>query len=738
MMHFHRFGQYIDSSIRAALTLVRRIRVRTIISLVLLCAVRSLAAQEIVDGRLATAGTPLPPPLPYQTQTVQVGSLRIVVKSLPEYDWPMSPPHALYTITNVGSTPISGASVNATVNGVTSVQPMQPPFLYLDPGESQTTSVQIGESFGLNSYPVEPTSVTVRATVAGQGFVETTFSLRNWVTFLCSGSCNPPPLPPGSSMTVAGRVIDEQGNPISSTMGLGSRGTRFSDQIRTTVRPDGSFTVTVPKATTWNLIVSKPGYRSAFVFFDEARDYPNVEVVLHPYVGPQFTYQPAVAKEYLNAFWHGTLSSDERLVLLSPGMEHWSPAMTPYQASQKVMLYTTDGQKVWEQPTGEDAKGSALSGDSKWAVYTGAPTRASGALPGLLSRVVLVDASDGHTIWQKALRDFPNDHPEAPVDSAEARISSDGLYIVEGETFYLRGLGRSDGQLLWSKFTKGPVRSIHMSSDGSTFYAVSAARALTRMAIADGRVLWTATASGSFAHQTGIKESPDGTMVGTIGVEGGITVADARTGQILWTWITNDPGHFVGFSSDSQVFVASTLSGTWGFVARTGARLFVLGGSEGGSFAKGRDFFVLPNGPLSVGVYDTTGTLVSNIISGLDWTTPNYYTALITSDLKRLVFALREAQGPSKPVLFFASMVDISQSDCLFNWAERTYPTLFAPVAATSNTWAPYYYRYYPQTNAFLATSSDDDHVYYLGPSSNNTILDAGALTGWLSTAGCQ
>ena len=79
-----------------------------------------------------------------------------------------------------------------------------------------------------------------------------------------------------------------------------------------------------------------------------------------------------------------------------------------------------------------------------------------------------------------------------------------------------------------------------------------------------------------------------------------------------------------------------------------------------------------------------------------------------------------------------------SQSDCLFNWAESNYPNFFAPAGAISNTLAPYYYRYYPLTNAYLATSSADNHVYYLGPLSNNSILDVGPMSPLLSTAGCQ
>jgi hypothetical protein len=79
-----------------------------------------------------------------------------------------------------------------------------------------------------------------------------------------------------------------------------------------------------------------------------------------------------------------------------------------------------------------------------------------------------------------------------------------------------------------------------------------------------------------------------------------------------------------------------------------------------------------------------------------------------------------------------------SQADCLFNWAERNYPSLFDPLGAMSNTFVPYYYRYYSQTNTYLATSSADNHLYYLGPLSNNLVFDLGALSGWLTAAICQ
>jgi outer membrane lipase/esterase len=75
-----------------------------------------------------------------------------------------------------------------------------------------------------------------------------------------------------------------------------------------------------------------------------------------------------------------------------------------------------------------------------------------------------------------------------------------------------------------------------------------------------------------------------------------------------------------------------------------------------------------------------------------------------------------------------------TSADCLFNWAERNFPLLFSPAGASSNTLSPFYYRFYSATNAYLGTSSADNHVYYLGSAG---FLDAGLLTIWLQTAGC-
>ena len=87
---------------------------------------------------------------------------------------------------------------------------------------------------------------------------------------------------------------------------------------------------------------------------------------------------------------------------------------------------------------------------------------------------------------------------------------------------------------------------------------------------------------------------------------------------------------------------------------------------------------------------------------------------------------------------FVPTAVFISQSTCLFNWAGSTFPGFFSPAGAIAGTLLSYYFMYYPATNSFLATSSADYHLYYLGPLTNNTVFDLGVFSGWVAIAGCQ
>lgn len=80
--------------------------------------------------------------------------------------------------------------------------------------------------------------------------------------------------------------------------------------------------------------------------------------------------------------------------------------------------------------------------------------------------------------------------------------------------------------------------------------------------------------------------------------------------------------------------------------------------------------------------------------------------------------------------------------DCLFNWAERSYPDfLNAPSRPITSKLDKYYYRYYSTTNSFFALS-DDGHVYYYAPSAVSVgngvkLIDLGLIQQWYALAGC-
>ncbi|MFZ2170062.1 MAG: PhoPQ-activated protein PqaA family protein [Methylococcaceae bacterium] len=79
---------------------------------------------------------------------------------------------------------------------------------------------------------------------------------------------------------------------------------------------------------------------------------------------------------------------------------------------------------------------------------------------------------------------------------------------------------------------------------------------------------------------------------------------------------------------------------------------------------------------------------------------------------------------------------DRAAIDCLFNWAEKNYPGLFSPSGAVTQTYAPYTYRYYSNTNIYLGVSDIDNHVYYQIPSGE--LIDVGESSYWLIQANCQ
>lgn len=79
-----------------------------------------------------------------------------------------------------------------------------------------------------------------------------------------------------------------------------------------------------------------------------------------------------------------------------------------------------------------------------------------------------------------------------------------------------------------------------------------------------------------------------------------------------------------------------------------------------------------------------------------------------------------------------------STGECVFNALEKSYPAYLSPAGDATKLAAPYSYRQYSTSQAYLALSSVDNHVYYLGQRTNNALADLGPLTGLKSLTGCQ
>ena len=77
-------------------------------------------------------------------------------------------------------------------------------------------------------------------------------------------------------------------------------------------------------------------------------------------------------------------------------------------------------------------------------------------------------------------------------------------------------------------------------------------------------------------------------------------------------------------------------------------------------------------------------------------------------------------------------------SDCLFNWAENVYPSLFSPPTRQNNSLLGYTYRYYSATNVYLATRGDGNVYLYAPTLFGGDITNVGTMAYYANLAGCH
>ena len=81
---------------------------------------------------------------------------------------------------------------------------------------------------------------------------------------------------------------------------------------------------------------------------------------------------------------------------------------------------------------------------------------------------------------------------------------------------------------------------------------------------------------------------------------------------------------------------------------------------------------------------------------------------------------------------------EITGNKCVVSWLESVNPDLTMPPTQSWETLGPYTARYYSTTQAFIALSSINQHIYYLGPVTENKLIDLGPVSSWLAPSRCR
>lgn len=174
--------------------------------------------------------------------------------------------------------------------------------------------------------------------------------------------------------------------------------------------------------------------------------------------------------------------------------------------------------------------------------------------------------------------------------------------------------------------------------------------------------------------------------------------------------------------------------------------------STGGTFCESPVKILITGSPDSSWLYGDNYLLYTLSAGTSNWAWVDRsiggYIHLLPSDLSRLTsdngqysWGLQSYRGASSGSGTFTlrgagspSPAATSDSDRIFNWAESHYSQYLKPAGAVSQSAYGYYFRYYAQTDVYLASASGNLYVY--GPQAfGPNILDLGALSSWLSQA---
>jgi alpha-tubulin suppressor-like RCC1 family protein len=223
-----------------------------------------------------------------------------------------------------------------------------------------------------------------------------------------------------------------------------------------------------------------------------------------------------------------------------------------------------------------------------------------------------------------------------------------------------------------------------------------------------------------------------------------------KTDGTLWAWgsgvygqLGDGSGQFDQYRTPTKIGTltswSATTSGSYhpSFAVKSDGTLWAWGNNEYSQLGDGTN--VGRSLPTQVG----SGTAWSSVVIG------HWHTLGLTADGTVWAWGygnngqLGDGAGKSSAVPVRVTSLVVAaptaaSADCVFSWAERSLAPYFSPPVATSSKAAPFTYRYYAGTGNYLVFSSTDSHIWVLGPSVGNSLVDVGPIANLFASSGCS
>jgi hypothetical protein len=243
--------------------------------------------------------------------------------------------------------------------------------------------------------------------------------------------------------------------------------------------------------------------------------------------------------------YRGAVTKDERFVVFAQGHPELNITDEEVRQLSSVLLFDTNGTLLWKYTPYGQIWSVDISEDG---AYVAATIIDTGYPPN--DRAILLDHY-GNEVW--------NTSDLGSYGSREIKISHNGKYVAwgagDGDLFLFNLTNRN---ILWKRFLEGQIRQIVFSSDDTSVFAGSGDGYLYIIRVEDGQILARAYIEAWPYSTVGLKLSADDAYVATASKLGNITLVNAITGEVLWTFDTMGGANSVDISPNKDYVIAGS------------------------------------------------------------------------------------------------------------------------------------------------------------------------------------